>query len=84
MDITWDKPDTSKVPILYYVVEYRTEFDTEWNEGFPILENTTSTTFAAPHIEEGTVVKYYFRVRSFGLLAYSDYTEAVIIYFPSK
>ena len=81
--ISWKAPTFTEVPILYYKMEYRSELDDEWQMSTPVLANKTTMRFVPSNIDEDTVIKYYFRVRSYALLAYSDYTEAKRVYFPS-
>lgn len=79
--VTWDHPESSPVPILYYRIEYKSR-DSSWLPSDPILANHTSAKFTPPDVEDGEPVKYYFRLRAYGLLAYSDHTEAKILFLP--
>lgn len=56
----------------------------DWQQRPPVLADKTSTRFLPEDFDEDTVVKYYFRVRSYGLLAVSDHSSAVITYFPGE
>lgn len=84
LKINWQKPKETPVPILYYRVEYRNGSETLWHVDTPVPANRTSTRFIPKSISDNKFVKYYFRVRSYGQLSYSGYSEAVIIHFPSK
>ncbi|XP_067928805.1 uncharacterized protein [Watersipora subatra] len=81
--VAWEPPLETPVPVLYYRIEYRNESHTEWLLDDPILANATSANLVPKNVEDD-VVKYYFRVRAYGLLSYSEYSEAVIIFLPQK
>lgn len=81
--ISWEAPELSAVPILYYRVEFREADKSIWLKDGPVLANITSVRFVPPPHEDPEV-KYYFRVRAYGLLSYSSYSDAAIIYYPRK
>lgn len=82
--ISWQAPLLTDVPILYYRVEYKIGSEDQWNVDSPVLANHTSTTFTPENIDKDTVVKYYFRVRAYGLLAFGDNSNADMIFFPGR
>jgi len=84
--VVWDPPvvPTPDAPILYYRVEYRTEVSV-WNSSDPVLANKTYTYIKPPiNKDRRSKTKYYIRVRAYGLLQFSDHSEAKIIFLPSK
>lgn len=78
--ISWKAPAISAVPVLCYRVEYTTD-RAQWIRHDPVLSNETSSRFQPPKPESSNL-KYYFRVRSYGKLSYSDNSEAPYIYYP--
>lgn len=79
---SWDPPTTSPVPILYYRVEYRSATSGQWTSGAPILANITHTSMLPDNVDNNKIEKYYFRARAYALLAYSDHSEAKILFLP--
>lgn len=81
--ISWKAPARSAVPVLCYRVEYSIDTST-WTRHDPVLSNQTSVRFQPASEEDTNNVKYYFRVRSYGKLSYSDNSEAPHIFYPRK
>ena len=79
---SWSAVGESPVPVLYYVVEYKSASDSMWLSSDPVLSNGTELVLTLPIAASDQIQKYYFRVRAYGLLAYSDHTEAKIILLP--